>query len=193
MVQYVASVHQVELHPPPVEFTKQKIVHLLGHELDEVCARFPALDELKKEGAESRLAGEHALLGGWLLDRDLSWISDGHELVAPHVVDCHAEGESDKEVSQEDREKAKQIILRKFSRCGLLGFPIWAKGSGAGAEHWALLVVRRLYDTTQVRYYDSSSKINPYTWSIAQLLCKLLEVEAPGSRANAKGLAGRRF
>ena len=84
-------------------FTQQSIV------MTSTLYPIVDLDELKKEGAESRLTGEHVLLGGWLLDRDLSWISDGHELVAPHAVACHAEGESAKEVTEEDREKAKQI------------------------------------------------------------------------------------
>ena len=119
----VARAHQVELHPPLVEFTRPKSAHLVAHELDELCARFPDLDELKKEGAESRLTGEHVLLGSWLLGRDLNWNSDGCEFVVPHVVACFADGQSDKEVSEDDREKAKQIILRKFSRFGALGLP----------------------------------------------------------------------
>ena len=86
----VAPAHKVELHPPLVEFTRPKSAHLVAHELDELCARFPDLDELKKEGADSRLTGEHVLLGSWLLERDLDWNSDGCELVAPHVVACHA-------------------------------------------------------------------------------------------------------
>ena len=114
-----------------VEFTRSKSAHLVAHELEELCARFPDLDELKKEGAESRLTGEHVLLGSWLWERDLNWMADGCELVAPHVVACHAEGESDKDVSEEDREKAKQIILRKFSWMGLLGFPILGQRFGS--------------------------------------------------------------
>ena len=127
----IVFVHQVELRPPLAEATRWKTGNLAIRELQELCARFPELDDLQKEGPESRLTGEHLLVGSWLLDRDLQWIAAGaYQLVAPHVVACFADGESDKEVSEEDRETARKIILGKFERCGLLGFPIWAKGSG---------------------------------------------------------------
>ena len=127
----VAGVHQVEVRTPLVEFTKPKPTQLAGYELDELCARFPDLDELKKEGPESRLTGEHVLIGSWILERDLNYSGD-FELVAPAIVACHAGSVADKDVPEEHREKAKKIILRKFESCGILGFPIFGQGSGAG-------------------------------------------------------------
>ena len=146
----VTEVSKIERHPPLYTFTEPKRTMLPAHELDDLCLRFPELDELAITGPNSRLTGEHVLIGSWMLERDLNYPGD-FEMVAPAIVACHAGSVADKDVPEEHREKAKKIILRKFESCGILGFPIFGQGSGAGEEHWTLLIVRRSSTMKQAR------------------------------------------
>ena len=120
-------------------------------------------------------------IGDWLLQRDLVDCR-GAVLLPPSLVAKFTLASLEAE-QQSTAEKAGRVILRVAERAGLLGVPVWTDGGGPGAEHWTLLVVRRLQDSAEIRYYDSGHELGAFNLSAANLVLELLRAGIPGMPA----------
>ena len=154
----------------PLQLTKQAKV--------ELCYRFPEIDALQMNG---RLSGDHVMLGSWVISREIGSVP-GADLLPPMVVVSFCAGLLEPGPDGKNcKDKAEQIILKRWRRSGLLGVPIWSSCEGPGTEHWTLLVLRRLGDRLQVRYYDSLKVLSVTNMSSAdlvlQLVCRDLKIE----------------
>ena len=163
---------QILLSPPklPLQLTKQAKL--------ELCHRFPDIDTLQMK---DRLSGDHIMLGSWVVSRELGQVQ-GADLLPPMVVVSFCTGLLEKGADGVNcKDKAQEIIRKRWRRSGLFGVPIWSPCDGPGSEHWTLLVLRRCGDALQVRYYDSASEISPTNLSAAdtvlQLLCADMKIE----------------
>ena len=70
--------------------------------------------------------------------------------------------------------KAQQVMIRRLKRSGLVGLPMWSEGGGAGGEHWTLLIVRRLHQQIQLRYYDSLEVTSAHNFAAAEVVLQML-------------------
>ena len=102
----------------------------------------------------------------------------GSELIPPWTVQSYfdAEGADQEEVMK----KASHVMLRKYKRAGLIGFPIWSPGDGPGQEHWTLLCLRRFHEKlTKVTYYDSSQSFRQDCLGRAVQLLQRIQKDFP--------------
>ena len=132
---------------------------VLFSEFEDICSH-----DKEGLGPDQILSGDHIKLGWWVIQRDLIEVA-GASLVDPIVVYQITHGILDTTVeAQEIVQKAHLILLRQFSKAGILGIPIFA------AEHWTLLVLRKVGDKVQVRYYDSLKEENIVSRVVADII-----------------------
>ena len=110
------------------------------------------------------LSGDHIKLGWWIVQRDLIEVG-GVCFVDPVVPYQITNGIFVKTAEAlEIVEKANLILLRQFNKAGIVGIPIFA------AEHWTLLVLRKVGEEVQVRYYDSLKVPSDLSRSVADFI-----------------------
>ena len=109
------------------------------------------------------------MMGAWIINRDVGDIP-GCSLIPPMIVHSYCAGLVEPGPDGEDcKLKAKQVMIRKLKRSGLVGLPVWSEG-----EHWTLLIVRRLNQHIQVRYYDSLECVAAQNFAAAEVVLKML-------------------
>ena len=132
---------------------------VLFAEFEDICSH-----EKEGLGPEQMLSGDHIKLGWWIIQRDLIEVA-GAYFVDPIVVFQITHGILETAVeAHEIVQKAHLILLRQFSKVGILGIPIFA------IEHWTLLVLRKVGDEVQVRYYDSLKEENIVSRVVADII-----------------------
>ena len=167
----VCTVSQIDLLPQLVPSAPKCPLLLTRAEKFELQYKFPHVDILAAAG---RLTGEHIMLGAWIINRDVGDLQ-GCSFIPPTVVHSYCAGLVEPGPDGEDcKVKAKQVMIRRLKRSGLIGLPVWSPGDGPGAEHWTLLIVRRLHQQIQVRYYDSLEGISAHNFAAAEVVLQML-------------------
>ena len=174
----VCEVEKVDWLPQLVPSAPQLPLHLTNQTKWELSYKFPEMESLKMN---ERLSGDHILLGGWLVTREVGVVA-GADLLPPLIVVNYCQGKIEKgEDAERCADKCEQIILKRWRRSGLVGVPVWSECSGPGSEHWTLLVLRRSADGLQYRYYDSAPELSATNLSSAdlvfQLICRDMKIE----------------
>ena len=138
----VCTVAQIDLLPQLVPSAPKCPLIMTKAEKIELQYKFPHVDILT---AAARLTGEHIMLGAWIINRDVGELP-GCSFIPPTVVHSYCAALSEPGPDGADcKAKAKQLMIRRLKRSGLVGLPVWSEGAGPGCEHWTLLVVRRLH------------------------------------------------
>jgi len=162
----VCTVAQIDMLPQVVPSAAKCPLLLTRAEKMEIHYKFPLVDPLAAAG---RLTGEHIMMGAWIINRDVGDIP-GCSLIPPMIVHSYCAGLVEPGPDGEAcKLKAKQVMIRKLKRSGLVGLPVWSEG-----EHWTLLIVRRLNQHIQVRYYDSLEYIAAQNFAAAEVVLKML-------------------
>ncbi|MCP4242730.1 MAG: hypothetical protein GY772_19410, partial [bacterium] len=167
----VCKASQIDLLPQLTPSGPKLPLHLTKAVKTELLREFPELEDLLAGG---RLTGDHMNLGAWIIERDLGDVQ-GSSFMAPMVVYsyCFALAEPGPD-GEACKIKAQQLLSKRLKSSGLLGLPIWTDGGAAGAEHWTLLVLRRLKEEVRVRYYDSLEVTSPHNFAAAETVLKML-------------------
>ena len=162
----LATIAQIELLPQLAPSAPNRPLVLTKAEKIELHYKFPHIDSLPAAG---RLTGEHVMLGAWITNRDVGEVP-GCSLIPPAVVHSYCAGLVEPGPDGEAcKIKAHQFMIRRLKRSGLVGLPVWSEG-----EHWTLLIVRRLNQHIQVRYYDSLECVAAQNFAAAEVVLKML-------------------
>ena len=154
--------------------TKKQLALNMG-ERAVLLWQFPDICDVAGEGLQMNqmLSGDHLLLQHWVSSRDLI-DATGSKFALPAIVDQFVRCALDStDEAKQLREKAGQILVRQCKRFGLLGLPIFA------AEHWTLLVFRKIAEKMHVRYYESLTNESPLNRSVASHVLQFLKEEVP--------------
>ena len=177
--------HDVEVDVDDLDLLPQMVANppakrgiLSKIELEEAHLRFK--DELPEMTIADKLTDRHIMLGHWVIQRDLPG-AKGHYLVPPQIVWTFHKAAVDGEAGPELREKAADVMKKRFSRSGLLGVPI------CEADHWTLLCFRKSATGVQIKYYDSLKNVQADCWRVAKMIVQMLdpELEMPSDKSNA--------
>ena len=182
-LQQLQTLQKIRARPDEVEVVSQVMqapkpprLYLTQEEMVQLRFIWPEVEQLE---ADDRLTGDHVLLGDWLIRRDLGALQiRSFSLMGPAFTQAAVAAVAENDKVNPDAMACVADYAKRVEQIlevsGLVAFPIWSQGGGAGLEHWTLLVVKQVAAGRLLRYYDSLRDESPFNRSVAEQVCSLL-------------------